>query len=240
MAKTVTLCSSAATRKQCQQCQRHLQPETHNSHAPTTKQWQCSLAWPNDFRYNLRGSAGCPPTSSILTAEIELFTGATAAQDLLRGGAWVWPDSPFKWVPSVNFRLRAFPCAPTAITAQSSHANLEASECLMQLIIKACDKLFVQKQRTNEGRGRRERRAEVWHAYMNTYVCLYVWTCTHMQIVCMWREGWLLLRERERARGREPALYAHLLSLLPIVPCCCCFFGINKKLANIKITNREK
>lgn len=238
MAKIVTLCSSAATRKQCQQCQRHLQPETHNGHAPATKQWQCSLAWPNDFRYNLRGSAGCPPSSSILTAEIELFTGATAAQDLLRGGAWVWHTGPI--APSSGCPLWTFACelSPVRLLQSQPKARMQISKhpsvwCswLSKLAISF---LCRSSEPTRAGGGRRERRAEVWHAYMNTYVCLYVCTCTHMQIVCMWREGWLLLRERERARGREPALYAHLLSLLAIVACCCCFFGINKKTCKYK------
>lgn len=131
------------------------------------------------------------------------------------------PDSLFKWVPSVNFRLRAFLFSPTAIIAQSSHANLKASEYLMQLIIKACDKLFGQKQRTWEGRGREEMATRWSVTRVHEYLCMYVFLYIHTHANCLHVTRGLAAVEGESKREGESEHCMLISSLLAIVPCCC-------------------
>lgn len=71
---------------------------------------------------------------------------------------------------------------------------------------------------------------------MNTYVCMSVSMYMHTHANCLPVTRGLAAVEGESKQEGESEHCMLISSLLAIVPCCC-FFGINKKLANIKITN---
>lgn len=111
-----------------------------------------------------------------------------------------------------------------AIIAQSSHANLKASEYVMQLIIKTCDKLFVQKQRTCEDRGTEEMATRWSVTRVHEYLCMSVSMYMHTHANCLHVTRGLAAVEGESKQEGESEHCMLISSLLAIVPCCC-FFG---------------
>lgn len=75
----------------------------------------------------------------------------------------------------------------------------------MQLIIKACDKLFVQKQRTNEGRGREAVATRRSVTRVHEYLCMPVCMNMHTHANCLHVARGLAAVEGERASERARA-----------------------------------